>query len=59
MEAFIVKVFNSILDQGLSLTFSCIAVYYLNQKIKDCERDRKALWERLLSYGESNETKKD
>lgn len=52
MEAIVSKLCENILNQGLSLTFSCAAVYYLYQKIKECELDRKALWERLLSYTE-------
>lgn len=35
-------------QQGLSMALTIGAVYYLYGKIKDCELDRKALWERLL-----------
>jgi predicted kinase len=34
--------------QGLSMALTLAAVIHLNAKIKECEADRKALWERLL-----------
>ena len=35
--------------QGLSMALTLAAVIHLNAKIKECEADRKALWERLLN----------
>jgi len=55
METFIAKVLNSVLEQGLSLTFSVVAVIYLYKKIKDCEADRARLWERLLALAQERE----
>jgi hypothetical protein len=40
--------------QGLSMAFTLVAVWYLNGKIKECEHDRKALWERLLNEHEND-----
>jgi hypothetical protein len=57
MDSMLSKIFESVLNQGLSLTFSCIAVWFLWQKIKECEADRTKLWERLLSIAEHNENK--
>jgi hypothetical protein len=43
--------------QGLSMALTLVAVWYLNGKIKECESDRKALWERLLNeHNENHET---
>jgi len=42
--------------QGLSMALTLAAVWYLNGKIKECEADRKALWERLLEHNENHET---
>lgn len=36
------------MQQGLSLSLLAAAVYFLWNKIKECETDRKQLWERLL-----------
>jgi len=41
--------------QGLSMALTLAAVWYLNGKIRECEADRKALWERLFQHTE-NET---
>jgi hypothetical protein len=41
--------------QGLSMALTLAGVWYLNGKIKECEADRKALWERLLNQ-QNNET---
>lgn len=41
--------------QGLSMALTLAAVWYLNGKIRECEADRKALWERLLEHNEHNE----
>jgi hypothetical protein len=49
MDQFIAKILESVLSQGLSLTFSIVAVIYLYRKIKECEADRNKLWERLLA----------
>lgn len=40
--------------QGLSMALTLAAVWYLNSKIKECETDRKALWERLLNEANEN-----
>jgi hypothetical protein len=40
--------------QGLSMALTLAAVWYLNGKIKECEADRKALWERLLNEHETD-----
>lgn len=37
----------------MSLTIA--AVYYLYGKIKDCEADRKALWERMFEFMEGKD----
>jgi hypothetical protein len=39
--------------QGLSMALTLAAVWYLNGKIRECEADRKALWERLLQHTEN------
>lgn len=36
------------------MMLTCVAVWYLYGKIKDCEADRKALWERLIEHTEKN-----
>lgn len=43
--------------QGLSMALTLAAVWYLNGKIKECEADRKALWERLLTEHENDSEK--
>jgi hypothetical protein len=42
--------------QGLSMALTLAAVWYLNGKIRECEADRKALWERLFQHTENHET---
>jgi hypothetical protein len=42
--------------QGLSMALTLAAVWHLHGKIKECEADRKALWERLLQHNENHET---
>jgi hypothetical protein len=44
-------------SQGLSMALTLAAVYYLNGKIRECEADRKALWERLLNEHETDSEK--
>ena len=39
---------DQVAGQGLSMAFTIIAVWYQYGKIVECEKDRKALWERLL-----------
>jgi len=53
MEQFISKVLEQAAGQGLSMAFTIIAVWYLYGKIKECEADRKALWERLIEHTDS------
>jgi hypothetical protein len=43
--------------QGLSMALTLAAVRYLNGKIRECEADRKALWERLLNEHETDTEK--
>ena len=50
MENFIGHVLEQVAGQGLSMAFTIIADWYLYGKIKECEADRKALWERLLEH---------
>jgi hypothetical protein len=52
MDQFIGKLLSQIEGQGLSMSLTIVAVYYLYGKIKDCEADRKALWERLFEFME-------
>jgi len=40
-------------SQGLSMALTLAAVWYLNGKIRECEADRKALWERLFQHTEN------
>jgi hypothetical protein len=54
MEKFINHTLDQVAGQGLSMAFTIVAVYYLYGKIKECEADRKALWERLFEHTESN-----
>jgi len=40
--------------QGLSMALTLAAVWHLHGKIRECEADRKALWERLLNHNETD-----
>ncbi len=40
--------------QGLSMALTLAAVWHLHGKIRECENDRKALWERLLNEANEN-----
>jgi hypothetical protein len=55
MDALITKLCESILAQGLSLSLLAAAVWFLWNKIKECESDRKQLWERLLKITEERQ----
>ena len=45
--------------QGLSMALTLAAVWYLNGKIRECEADRKALWERFFQHtGNENDSSK-
>ena len=55
MEKFIAHILEQVAAQGLSMAFTIIAVWYLYGKIKECESDRKALWERLFEHTEHKE----
>lgn len=55
MEPIVKIVMDQLAAQGLSLSFSVIAVIKLWYKIKECEEDRKHLWERLISVSENKE----
>lgn len=52
MNALVTKLAESIMAQGLSLSLLACAVWFLWDKIKECEIDRKQLWERLLKITE-------
>jgi hypothetical protein len=39
--------------QGLSMALTLAAVWHLHGKIRECEADRKALWERLFQHTEN------
>lgn len=39
------------------MALTLAGVWYLNGKIKECEADRKALWERLLNEHETDTEK--
>lgn len=55
MDQFINRILDQVAGQGLSMSLTIVAVYYLYGKIKECESDRKALWERLLEHTGKNE----
>jgi hypothetical protein len=50
MEQFIGKILEQVAGQGLSMAFTVIAVWYLHGKIKECEHDRAALWEKIMQH---------
>jgi hypothetical protein len=52
MEKFITHILDQVAAQGLSMAFTIVAVWYLYGKIAECEKDRKALWERLIEHTE-------
>lgn len=58
MDFLFQKLAESIAAQGLSMMLTCAAVWYLYGKIKECEADRKALWERLFEFMENNDQAK-
>jgi hypothetical protein len=51
-ETILSKIFDSIAQQGLSLSLLAVAVVVLWRKIKECEDDRLKLWERLFNLSE-------
>ena len=53
MDDFIRHILAEVSGQSLSMSFTLIACWYLHGKIKECEQDRKALWERLLSHNDN------
>jgi hypothetical protein len=53
MEQFFHRVLEQVAGQGLSMSFTILAVYYLYGKIKECEADRKALWEKIFEHLEN------
>jgi hypothetical protein len=55
MEKFITHILDQVAAQGLSMAFTIIAVWYLYGKIVECEKDRKALWERLFEHTEQKD----
>lgn len=48
MDDFFRHILHEVSGQGLSMSFTLVACWYLHGKIKECEADRKALWERLF-----------
>lgn len=55
MDDFIRHILQEVSGQGLSMSFTLAACYYLHGKIKECEADRKALWERLFETTQNDE----
>lgn len=55
METLVKSVMDQVANQSLSLSFTVLAVITLWKKIKECEEDRKHLWERMLSMSENKE----
>lgn len=55
METLVKSVMEQIANQSLSLSFTVLAVIALWKKIKECEEDRRHLWERLVSMSENKE----
>jgi hypothetical protein len=51
-ETIVAKLFESIAQQGLSLSLLAVAVVVLWRKIKECEDDRLKLWEKLFHMSE-------
>jgi len=49
MNTLLDKIAEDLANQGLSITLLGLAVVFLYGKIKECEADRKALWERVFS----------
>lgn len=58
MDQFIGRILDQVAGQGLSMSLTIVAVYYLYGKIKECESDRKALWERLFELMGNNDQPK-
>ena len=52
-ETILAKLFDSIAQQGLSLSLLAVAVVVLWRKIKECEDDRLKLWEKLFNLSEN------
>lgn len=53
MDEFFRHIMREVSGQGLSMSFTLVACWYLHGKIKECEADRKALWERLLERNDN------
>lgn len=49
MNTLLDHIAEEISRQGLSIGLLSLAVWFLYGKIKECEADRKALWERVFS----------
>lgn len=58
MEQFINRILEQIAGQGLSMSLTIVAVWYLYGKIRECEADRKALWERVFEFMEDKDQAK-
>lgn len=48
MNALLDRIAADISNQGLSIALLGAAVWFLYGKIKECEADRNALWERIF-----------
>lgn len=53
MDEFFRHIMREVSGQSLSMSFTLVACWYLHGKIKECEADRKALWERLLQRNDN------
>jgi hypothetical protein len=58
MDQFIGRILDQVAGQGLSMSLTIIAVWYLYGKIRECEADRKALWERVFEFMEDKDQAK-
>lgn len=56
MDDFFRHILKEVSGQGLSMSFTLVACWYLHGKIKECEADRKALWERLFERNNENDS---
>lgn len=58
MDQFIGRILDQVAGQGLSMSLTIVAVWYLYGKIRECEADRKALWERVFEFMEDKDQAK-
>jgi hypothetical protein len=55
MNALLDRIAADISNQGLSIALLGAAVWFLYGKIKECEADRNALWERIFKIQQNHE----